>query len=273
MTLERLKRVLDNANKLGWNDARVIGYLSATADMDATTRRTQGQIVHLQQERTREEGSLRQVRAESARVSAALATTNEELRKAEDRLIPVLERIKVESARLEFADAVRLLLLDPLQLTAFQLHELVSMLQTIRNAKLDPNQIMQQLSYPTDYGAIREKALALLEPAFGKRLIPREKDDEMLRRYVEPHDDRMFNELWRIEQEHNKLAKWKEEIAEMTVEKALLLTVDLQERGIVKVYRCRSCGSVTSYAPSPQASSLGRTATCPGCGTPLVAGP
>jgi hypothetical protein len=217
--LERLKQLLDNLEKLGWDVERTTQYLSRITDLNDEIKKGEKELSEIEHQCAQKREACTKLQETSRKAAAYLKRINDATTKAQLNLNDLVQKSKEKSDQLEFAESLHLLLQDPSKIPLSLLVNLDVELQMIIQAKFDP----KFWAYPIDYASLREKALSLIEQVLGKSFVRRELFDEMLRRSVEKHDDLMLGILGIMECERTKLAEEKADLAAMKAAEARIL--------------------------------------------------
>ena len=255
--IEKAKRFFDNLQKLDYDPYVAVPQLSTITNFENENKRLQTQHTGLINECNQKSLELSQLRAETSEAQATLVDLNTRKSIVEVELDDILKKVKQESSRIEFAEALCLLFEDPSRLTPPRLMQLSVALQMTAEATLRMERPLQ-----TDYTPVRKTALSLLEQVLGKSVVPREVFDNLIQ-VVEKCDDKMFDLLKSVEIDRAETAKMKEDVLKMTMDFALAAAAVFESTGSLVVCKCNVCKGKIAFTVVGQ---WNRLASCPICG-------
>jgi hypothetical protein len=257
--------LLNNIEKAGGSD-KALARLGQIEDLEKEAENARSVRDSTNRDRVEAENQLSavltqidQAIATRDRQNAENATLFKKNAKAESELATVMEKVNANSSMIKFANHIQLLFSDISKISPVELMELAALLQMICGARVNPAAI-----YPIDYEGVRGKAIALLEQALGKALVPRDLYDDMLKRTGEQHDDLMMDKLGKIERERTKFIAIKDG-AERALNRALTAELSAETKRFIVLRRCRACGLLIAAVPAGTEYSV---AKCCFCGTP-----
>lgn len=195
-----------------------------------------------------------QATATRNRQNRELAKVNAKFERAQSDLAKTQVQAEANVHQIEFTDAFLLLFSDIERISPSYLYELAGNLVMIYQARLNPAAI-----YPIDYEGTRAKAVTMLELALGRKLVAREKYDEI----VEKHDNLMMDKLWKMDREKAEYAAIKDEAARMSLDRALTAALRLENKGYITHHKCRVCKRLIAALFSRTEYNI---AVCPYCG-------
>jgi chromosome segregation ATPase len=264
LTIERFGQFIDNIRKLGYDPDKAVRQLSTINDLEKERKQAEDQCNKAKLERDKEESRLNQLKKQTESAEANLNQINGCITKATTELTATLQKSKNEAHRIKFAEALSQLFGDISQVPPELLFEVMAHLNMIIETKLNPAAM-----YPIDYTEAKERALSLLEHALGKSLVRRETYDEMLHSTVQKYDDLMLDRLGKMERERDKLSQEKIQLAaekrslqDTAVEKVLQAALNLQAKGVIKIFKCKGCGRTMAFTVADSHNDLPR---CPFC--------
>jgi len=253
--LENVRRFLINLNLLNYDSNQAIKQLCATEDLHKQTKLAEAERGKAQLGSVEEQRRLNAIQEESRRTSKDVEDVTKRLAESKAQLIATDEKIANNSSQIRFAEAIAQLM-GGKEVSLGSVLEFKARLEFILRSKI------YLAAYPIDYRPARETAISLFEQCLGKYLVAREVFDEMLHRAGKEHDDSMLDQL--VDRERILVGKTFQEFAEASEERLLPLAARQQEEGIIRVYRCSTCGKAVAFASESAKGGF----RCPFCGSP-----
>ena len=167
-----------------------------------------------------------------------LSQVNEETNQAAIAWVLLSEKIKQESYRIEFAEALCQLFEERVLVSPKQIVQLQVGLQRICDTAL------KHVGYAIDYSEARATVISLLELAIGNGVMPRELYDKA----VQQHDDLMLDKLGKMERERDELVELGAKLGQNILENGIAAAVYIESKGLGKKYMCPKCKTVIAHS-------------------------
>ena len=254
--LETVGRFFDNLKKLGYDENKALQQLSTINDLETEIKQLEEKQGDLQKTFQQEQQKLTQLQKNIVNARNRLSRVNEETTQANITWLTLSEKIKQESYRIEFAEALCQLFEERVLVSPIQIVQLQVELQRICDTAF------KHVGYAINYSEVRKTVISLLELAIGKGVVPREVFDKA----VEQHDDLMLDKLDKMERERDKLLELEAKLDQNILENGIAAAIFIESKGLVMKYICPGCKIFIAHSASKTNCKL---TFCPLCNSIL----